>query len=175
MLETGILHEDDRVELLEGEIVEMPPIGSHHASVVDRLTSLLTTHIQRNLAIVRVQNPIRLDALTEPLPDVAILRPRADFYSGDHPGPGDVVLLVEVADTSLESDRSVKLPMYASAGIAEVWIVDINSEVVETYCSSTPDGYVERRVARRGEGLSPQALPDVQLTVDDILGPPSPA
>ena len=126
MVDAGILAEDDRVELLEGDIVEMAPIGSRHAACVNRLNQLLSTRIAGPF-IVAVQNPIRLGEFSEPQPDLAILRPRPDFYSESHPGPEDILLLVEVSDTSAEYDREVKVPAYGTAAIPEVWLVDLAS------------------------------------------------
>ena len=118
MAEAGILTADDRVELLDGEIVEKTPIGSRHAAAVDRLTNALTRTLA-DRAIVRVQNPIRLSERSELQPDLALLRPRPDFYEHAHPGPADVVLVIEVAETSGDVDRLVKVPLYARAGIPE--------------------------------------------------------
>lgn len=132
MAEAGILGEDDRCELIEGEIIDMAPIGSRHASTVKRLLR----HFERtvgNSAIVSIQDPIRLDARNEPQPDLALLRHRDDFYQQAHPTPGDVLLIVEVADASLRYDREVKLPLYARFGIPEVWIVDLQSSRVEIF------------------------------------------
>jgi Uma2 family endonuclease len=170
MAEAGILHEDDRVELLEGEIVEMPPIGSHHASVVDRLTRIFSRAGDAIDATVRVQSPVRLGRTSEPVPDIALLRPRPDFYATAHPVPEDVLLVIEVADTSADSDRDVKLPLYARAGIAEVWIVDLNAGVVDVYTLPSTDGYAGRRSAGRGREVSPGALPQIAVAVSDILG-----
>ena len=125
MGQAGILGEDDRLELLEGEIVEMAPIGSRHQSVVDRLTRLFSNRVG-DAAVVRVQGPVRLGDDSEPQPDLLLLRRRADFYATAHPGPEDVLLLVEVPDTSTEYDREVKLPLYARHGIAEVWLVGLD-------------------------------------------------
>ena len=170
MAEAGILGEDDRVELIEGEIVEMTPIGSHHAGIVDRLTALLSRALPTRAANVRVQNPIRLTNLSEPQPDLTLLRPRSDFYTGAHPGPADVLLVIEVADTSLDYDRDVKLGVYASAGIPEVWIVNLSADNVEVYAQPSANGYASQRVARRGQTITPASLPDLRLAIDDILG-----
>lgn len=113
MVDAGLLGEDDRVELLEGDIIDMSPIGSRHAACVDRLTRLLTIGLSEQ-AIVRVQGPIRLDELSEPQPDVAVLRRRDDFYATALPGPDDVMVVVEVADTTLAVDREVKAPLYGA-------------------------------------------------------------
>ncbi|HBH00339.1 MAG TPA: Uma2 family endonuclease [Candidatus Rokubacteria bacterium] len=170
MGEAGILHDDDRVELIEGEIVEMAPIGSPHAGTVDRLNRLFTSRLGER-AIVRVQGPVLLAAVeSEPEPDLALLLPRPDFYTTGHPEPPDVLLALEVMDTSVERDRRVKLPLYARAGIAETWLVDLNTGCVEVYRRPGPAGYQDSRVARRGESLAPHAFPDVALAVADLLG-----
>jgi len=169
MAEAGILSEDDRVELIEGEIVEMSPIGSHHAACVNRLTRLFSRQ-GGDRAIVSVQNPIRLSEYSEPEPDLALLRPRADFYAEALPGPEDTLLVVEVMETSAQYDRERKLPLYAEAGIPEVWLVDLAAECIEVYRRPSPEGYEDVRRRCRGERLSPQAFPDVELAVDDILG-----
>ncbi len=168
MVQAGILQEDDRVELIEGEIVEMAPIGSRHAASVARLTALF--YSVREEAIVWVQNPIRLGERSEPQPDLALLHPRPDFYAQNHPGPEHILLVVEVADTSAEIDREVKLPLYAQAGIPEAWLVDLMGEGVEVYRNPSPRGYQVVQRLGRGQHLSPQALPDLELAVDDILG-----
>lgn len=169
MAEAGILGEDDRVELLEGEIVEMAPIGSGHAACVDRLTHLLVRQFAEK-AIIRVQNPVRLGERSEPQPDLALLRPRPDFYAKAHPGPEDILLLVEVAETSVGVDREVKLPLFARAGVPEVWLVDLPGERIEVYRKPTPQGYQEVRQVRRGECVASQAFPDIALAGGEILG-----
>jgi Uma2 family endonuclease len=169
MAEAGILSEDDRVELLEGEIVAMSPIGSRHAACVDRLTQYLVVQV-RGRAIVRVQSPIRLGEHSEPQPDLALLKPRPDFYASSHPGPEDVLLVVEVAETSAAGDREVKVPMYARFGVPEVWLVDLAGDQVEVFREPSAEGYREVRVLRRGESLAPAFLPDLLLPVDAVLG-----
>src|SRR5438105_616378 len=126
MGKAGILTEDDRVELLDGEIVEMSPIGSPHAGGVTRCMRVLT-RLLGDWAVVAVQNPVRLGPLSEPQPDVAVLKPRPDLYADSHPTPKDVFLIVEVADTSATADRQVKLPLYARAGIPEVWLLVVGT------------------------------------------------
>ncbi|WP_448605575.1 Uma2 family endonuclease [Thermoflexus hugenholtzii] len=169
MAEAGILSEDDRVELIEGELVAMSPIGSRHAGVVDRLNYLLSRRAGEGI-IVRVQNPLRLSAHSEPQPDVALLRYRPDFYASAHPGPEDILLIVEVAETSADYDRSVKIPLYARHGIPEAWLVDLLEERIEIYRHPTPQGYRSLHIAHRGETVRPTALPDLELSVDEILG-----
>lgn len=169
MAEAGVLRADDRVELVDGEIVEMTPIGSRHAACVDRLMQLVQ-RCAEGRGTLRVQGPIRLDAHSEPVPDLAVLKPRADFYASAHPGPGDVVLLVEVADASLRYDRDVKVALYARAGIPETWLVDLQNERVDVFTQPTLQGYRASRQLRRGERLASQALPASSLLVDEIFG-----
>jgi len=180
MGDVGIFNGNNRVELIDGEIVEMSPIGSPHAAVVDRLNVLLQP-LLRARAIVRVQNPIRLDVYSEPQPDLSILKFRTDFYRSAHPTPADILLVVEVADTSLRYDRQIKIPLYAGAGIPEVWLVDVDAEQIEvfTHPPASPDraeqveraqGYREKRQVRRGEQIRSDALFGANLEVDEILG-----
>ena len=169
MAEAGVLRDDDRVELVDGEIVEMTPIGSRHAACVDQLNVLLS----RSLAgqgILRVQGPVRLDPHSEPQPDLSVLKSRADYYASAHPGPDDVFLVVEVADASLRYDRDVKVGLYAHAGIRETWLVDLQSKRVDVFTQPTPQGYRASRQLRRGERLASQALPAASLLVDEMLG-----
>jgi len=165
MAQAGILSEDDRVELIEGEIVEMVPIGSRHAASVNRLTNLLSELVGKR-AIVSVQNPVRLGPYAEPQPDVALLRPRNDFYAPAHPGPQDALLVVEVAETSADYDREIKMALYARAGVPEAWLVDLQEGVVEVHRSPAPDGYRRVQQHRPGQHLSPE----VSLAVDEVLG-----
>jgi Uma2 family endonuclease len=174
MAEAGILHEDDRVELIEGEIVQMTPIGRRHAACVAELNHLLLPAVGQR-ARLWPQNPIALPDDTEPRPDIALLRPRADSYFQDDARPEDVLLLVEVADTSQCYDRLVKLPLYGRAGVPEVWIVDLPGEVVEVHRRPTPSGYAQVERVGRGGTVAPAAFPDIVLAVDAILVPRSPA
>src|ERR1043165_8204268 len=165
----GIFHPDDRLELIEGEIVEMPPIGSSHAACVKFLSALLQRLFGGTL-IVSTQDPIRLDDFSEPQPDVALLRWRDDFYRHAHPTPADVLLVVEVADTTVESDRQVKMPLYARAGIREMWLVNIPGERIEVY--SDPEGETYRQVRRFGRGrrARSQTLERFGVGVGEVLG-----
>ncbi len=169
MGEAGILTEDDRVELIEGEIVQIGLIGSRHAAAVNRINGLLHREIG-NTGVISIQNPIRIDLYGEPQPDVAVLRPREDYYALQHPLPADVLLLFEVAETSLMYDRQVKLPLYARAGIREVWLVDLEEEAIERNTEPAEKGF--RRVARagRGEKLESLAIPSHILEADAVLG-----
>jgi Uma2 family endonuclease len=169
MAEAGILGEDDRVELIEGEIVEMPPIGPAHGGGVTYLNYAFPRLVGGD-AILSVQNPVRLSDLSEPVPDLMLLRPRPDFYRESHPGPDDVLLLIEVADRTAAFDRRVKLPLYARAGIREYWIVDLGAGLVEVHREAGPKGYAERTEFRPGDSVAPAAFPDAVLSVGDILG-----
>jgi Uma2 family endonuclease len=169
MGEVGILHEDDRVELIQGDIVQMTPIGSNHAAWVAALVQRFARHLG-DRAIVWPQNPVVIVPDSEPQPDVVLLRPRPDFYRHRHPRPEDVLLLVEVADASLRYDRTVKLPLYAVAAIPEVWIVDVAGGAVEIYRDPTPGGYRRAdRIPPEGS-FSPAAFPDLVLSGVDIFG-----
>lgn len=169
MVETGLLSEDERVELIEGEVVKMSPIGSRHAACVRRIDELLRERVGREV-MISVQSPVRLSDLSEPQPDLTVLRRREDFYSSAHPTPADVLLLVEVADTSVGYDRQVKLPLYARSGIAEVWLVDLSSDAVETYARPEGGAYQERVRAARGESVGAGVLAGVTVAVEEILG-----
>ena len=169
MADAGILGESDRVELINGEIIDMAPSGIGHASVVGRITRALGLACG-DQALVWVQNPLSLDAFNEPQPDFAILKPRADFYATGHPGPADVLLLVEVADSSLRYDRTVKLPLYASAGIAEVWIADLQRRALIAYRLPAGGAYTHETIYRTGETLRLAALPDVAVQVEALIG-----
>jgi Uma2 family endonuclease len=168
--EAGILPEGVRTELIEGEIIEMVPIGSHHAGAVIRLNTLLSEGLSRRRAILAVQSPLVLSDRSQPEPDVCLLRPRGDFYAEGHPTPPDVLLLIEVSDSSVSLDRTVKLPLYAREGVMEVWIVDLTSERIEVYRQPTEAGYSDFRSATRGDKISPATFPDLAISVNDILG-----
>lgn len=164
----GILTENDRVELLDGRIYEMAPIGSAHAQCVRRLTELLVRRVTPR-AVVSVQNPVRLNDRSEPEPDVALLEPK-DVYGRRHPRPEDVLLLIEVADTSLDFDRDVKSLLYARAGIREFWVLALGEQRVHAYRGPGPGGYAEHAVAERGSALDITTLPEVAaLPVDAML------
>lgn len=169
MAEVGILGPDDRVELLDGEIVEMSPIGSRHAATVTRLQRLFERGAG-DRSIGRVQQPVRLDRYSEPEPDIAVVAAREDFYATGHPGPDEILLIVEVADTSLRYDRHRKLPSYARAGIPEVWLVDLTLDRVEIYREPSSDGYASQQILGRDATLTPLLLPDVAIRVADLFG-----
>lgn len=171
MGEAGIFKNDDRVELIDGEIIQVSPIGQRHAGCVDRLNRILVTRLGE-LAIVRVQGPIDIPPHSEPEPDITVLRPRADFYTSGqyHPGPEETLLVVEVSDTTLAFDRGVKLRLYARSGVPELWIVNLRGEMIEIYRDPAAGEYRDVRRAQRGETVSPQAFPEITIRVDDILG-----
>ena len=169
MAEAGILHEDDRVELIEGKIIQMAAIGSRHAACVKRLVKLFVREVGDS-GVVGAQDPIILPDRSEPEPDVTVLRPRDDFYAAGHPVPQDVLLLIEVSDTCLEYDREIKLPLYARVGIPEVWIVDLAGGEILAYSRPVSGSYEEVSLARPGDRISPQVLPDLLVSVGEILG-----
>ena len=170
MAEAGILGEDDRIELVEGDLIDMAPIGQDHAAAVCALTEALVIALDRR-AIVSPQNPVRLDPSSEPQPDLAILKRRADFYrSGERAGPGDVLLLVEVADSSLRFDHEVKLPLYARAGIPEVWIVDLKARVLEAYRRPERGVYAEASTHGPADSVALHAAPDAVISLHTVFG-----
>ena len=169
MGKAGILTEDDRVELLDGELIEMPPIGDRHASRTDRLNYGLAPLLLQRRAIVRIQNPLRLSDDSQPQPDAALLRWRDDFYYSGPPRPEDVLLLIEVSDTSLAYDRGAKLAAYARAGVPEVWIANLPDGRVEAYTEPAGGEYAVVRHYYPGSSISPQAFPDIALEVARII------
>jgi len=169
MADTGILTGKDHVELIEGEIIKMSPIGSRHAACVNRLTAYLHAVVQ-NAAIVSVQNPVHLDEYSEPEPDLTLLKPRKDFYANAHPLPADVLLIIEVSDTSFEYDRDIKLPLYAKAGIPEVWLIDLQNEKIEIHRQPVANRYKISTAHKRGASFQSAAIADASIVVDKILG-----
>ncbi len=165
----GFLREDERVELIRGEIVEMSPINVAHASTVSRLLSVLSRLLGHRV-ILSVQNPVQLDDETLLQPDVALLKPRDDFYSKRHPGPDDVLLLIEVSDSTVLYDRRVKASLYGTADIIEYWIVNLPERQIEVYREARPNGYRTTIRYALGETLTPLAFADVSINVDEILG-----
>lgn len=167
MVRAGVFHEDDRLELIEGDIVQMSPIGAAHAGVVARLNRLLASRVAGR-ALVFVQNPIRL-ARSEPEPDLALLRPRSDDYVRSLPEAADILLLVEVAETSADYDRHVKLPMYAQAGIPEAWLLDLTRRVVEVYRQPSEAGYGEKHTYGPNARVTLQELSGIELSLSEIF------
>ena len=169
LAEVGVLKPDDRVELIEGEIVKMSPIGSPHAACVTRGNRLFqNTFTQR--AVIWVQNPVRLSDFSEPVPDVALLKPRDDFYAEHLPTGEDVLLIIEVSDSTILSDRNVKMPLYARAGIPEAWLVNLPKKMIEVYYDVTDGRYRKCLKFKRGEVLVSPTVPALSLKVSEIIG-----
>ena len=162
MVETGLLSPDARVELLDGEIIDMAPIGPSHDAAVDRLNRQLVIALGER-AVVRVQGSFELSFRSEPEPDVAVLAPREDFYAGALPRAEDLLLAIEVADTTLVKDRDVKLPLYARHGVREAWLVDLEGRRLSVHRDPTPDGYASALESVDLGAVSPALLPDVRL------------
>jgi Uma2 family endonuclease len=172
MAEVGILRPDERVELLNGRIIEMPPIGPRHAYAVAALQDALQTAL-RGRAVISSQAPVRLDRISEPQPDIRIVVGPRERYADVHPNPGDALLLVEVADSTLAHDSGEKLRAYARARVLEYWVVDLVHERIDVYGDPEGERYDAHRIVGRGEFIAPQAFPNDSIAVDDIL-PPSP-
>jgi Uma2 family endonuclease len=165
----GILTEDDRLELLRGEIYQMSPVGRRHASCVKRLNHLLQK-LLANKVIIGVQDPIALNDESEPQPDISLLHWQDDFYQSQHPTPADIFLLIEVADSSAGIDQSSKLPLYAENSIVETWLVDLNQQCIAVYRDPAIDGYHNVQTFHPGHSIVLLSFPEVQLSVDKILG-----
>ncbi len=168
MAETGVLRPGARVELLDGRIIDMSPIGPFHGGVTNHLVEIFTL-ASRGRWRTSVQNPLHLDEHSEPQPDLMLLKPAADFYRKRHPLPSDVFLLLEVSDTTIELDREEKLPAYGRAGVAEVWIVDLNHAAIEVYRQPHFTGYGSKTILRAGDQAKPLTFPDVAVDVDGLL------
>jgi Uma2 family endonuclease len=169
MREAGILREDDRIELIAGEIRQMSPMGPLHAAIVRRLTALLVQMLGES-AIVSVQSPIQLNDFSEPQPDIAVLRPSTDNYAQAHPTADDVLIVIEVADTTVEYDRKEKIPRYANASISEAWLVDISSQTIEQYTQPRQERYQNLRVLELGDMLTAQEIKGLQVSGEQVFG-----
>lgn len=168
MADTGILASDARVELLDGEIVEISPIGPRHNAIVDRLTDFLV-RTGSGKCICRVQGSIALVGESEPEPDIVLLEYREDFYSTDLPRPHDVLLIIEVAESSRDIDLGVKLQLYAASGIREYWVVDLSTDVVHVHRDPGESGYASVSQHDRDSIIAPFTLPDLHLNIASIL------
>ncbi|WP_338834420.1 hypothetical protein MHLNE_07520 [Moorella humiferrea] len=168
MAYVGILREDDRVELIEGEIIEMVPIGVKHAACVRRLDRIFN-NLVGDKALVDTQNPLRIDEYSEPQPDLMLLKPREDYYGTFHPRPEDVLLLIEVVDSSVTYDREVKINLYARAGINEVWLIDLQAQQITVYRQPSSNSYKEIKEYGRDDSIAPVAFPGMNISVRDIL------
>lgn len=171
MMRIGILPEESGWELIEGEIIQKIPTGSKHASTVRRLEKTLERNFG-DFVMISSQNPIHIDEHNEPEPDVALLKPRDDFYAERHPEPEDVLLVIEVSDSTLEYDRETKKTIYAEAGIKEFWLVNLKQDLVETYSDPANGVYYEMKIFGRGETASSKYITALSLETDGILGEP---
>lgn len=173
LIEAGVFDENSRVELVQGDLVTMAAINPRHASAVDRLTNMLAAGV-RSRAIVRVQNPFGIGDDSEPEPDVQLLKPDPDYYAGRHPGPAEIHLAVEVSHTTVRYDREVKVPLYGTAGVAEMWLLDLNVDALEVYRGPSANGYDSMQRLKPGDRVAPQAFPDLILEVAALLPPTAP-
>jgi Uma2 family endonuclease len=164
----AIFDEDSRVELIEGDLIAMRPIGERHAGKTRQMNRLFSTRVGA-AALVDVQNPVALDRHSEPQPDLALLKPRPDFYESGHPQPEDVLLLLEISDSTLRYDRDIKVPLYARAGIPEVWLLDLPGQRLEVYRRPSAEGYREILYPASDETIAPALLPDLVLPVNSLL------
>ncbi|HEX9989227.1 MAG TPA: Uma2 family endonuclease [Chloroflexia bacterium] len=169
MGEAGILSEDARVELIEGEIIDMAPIGMRHALCVNRLNQLLVLLLQGR-AMVHVQNPLHLGDYSEPQPDITLLKQRDYSHDLHNPGANDVLLAIEVSDTTLTFDRKVKVPLYARAGIPEVWLVNLQEDSIEVYSQPGGGTYQEHQQLGRGQSVPVPGFSDLTASINDIFG-----
>ncbi len=169
MAEAGILGPEDRVELIDGEIIQMSPIGHRHAGCVNRATHLLVTGLAGR-AVVSIQNPVQLNNYTEPEPDVLVLKPRTDYYASKKVRAEDALLILEVADTTLRYDRDIKVPRYAAAGVPEAWIENLSADELLVFRNPSSDGYATSITLHRGDSISPVAFPDLVFKVEELLG-----
>lgn len=168
MAQAGILSEDDRVELIDGEIVAMTPISPHHNASVNRANRALVTTVG-DQAIVQVQGSVRLDRFREPQPDIVLLRPQPDFYASHLPGPSDILLIIEIAESSLHYDCEVKARIYAQSGVPEYWLVDLDDRSVSCYSDPRGGAYQKLHQCRSGQSMAPEALPQCAIPVDVLL------
>jgi Uma2 family endonuclease len=168
MGEVGLFNENTPVELIEGDIIEMAPIGSSHSGTVNYINRCFSLLLLQGKAIVALQNPIRLSANSEPQPDIVLLRWRDDFYRKTHPLPEEVLLAIEVADSTVRYDREVKIPLYARSSIPEVWLVNLLEHCVEVYLTPQEDRYQTLKLQRKGD-ISPAAFPDVSIKLAELF------
>lgn len=167
LAEVGILSIQDRVELIEGELIAMAPIGSLHAGTVDYLINAFVAAVGKK-ALVRAQNPILLGSFSEPQPDITLLKPRDDFYRNSHPGASDILLIIEVSDTTIRFDREYKIPLYARHGIPEVWIVDLESHLLHIHSQQQDGTYLDQKSITTPDDLRPIRLPDCGLDLGEL-------
>ena len=168
MAEAGILKPDERVELIAGDIIVMAPIGPEHADDVNQFNAVFGPYAPGRFRI-SIQNPVHLDDGSEPQPDAALLRLRPGGYRTAHPTPADILLVVEVADSSLAYDRDVKAHIYGRSGVPETWVRNLPEDCIERFTQPGPDGYTQHTIHRRGETLTPVSLPDLEFAVEELL------
>lgn len=168
MYQAGILKETDRVELIHGEIIEMSPIGSKHAAAVSKLNNFLKDII-KEAALINVQNPIQINDLNEPEPDLIILKPKDNYYADAHPKPADTFVIIEVSDSTYDYDKQIKLPLYASAGIPEFWLINLNKNEIEVHRHPDKDVNKKIEIARSGDQID-LAFCNKSIAVNQLLG-----
>jgi Uma2 family endonuclease len=168
MAEVGIIGPEDRVELIDGQIIQMSPPGVRHIAATHRAPTLFTEALGRQV-IVSVQNPLRLDRFNEPQPDIIILKPQPDFYASRNAGPADASLVIEISETSLSYDQKIKVPHYAGKRIPEVWIEDLKHDVLIVYRDPGGDTYQTNFTLKRGQLVSPLEFPHITFKVEDLL------
>ena len=169
MTEVGILPEESGWEVIDGYLIDKMSIGSKHASTVKRLNRIFT-NLVGNEAIISIQDPIRVDEYNEPEPDVALLKSRKDFYAESHPTPQDVLLLIEVSDSTVEFDREIKKTLYAKAEVAEFWLVNLKENTVECYSSPKNGNYRLAKILEKGKTIKSETIEKLTLQVEEILG-----
>ena len=171
MAEVGILRPDERVELIDGEIILMAPVGPQHVWTVNLWNRTLAQLVIEGRVIVQIQSPIHLGSNSQPEPDIVLLIPQAQNNPGALPGPADILLIIEVSDTTLSYDRGTKANLYAGANIPETWVLNLPEDCIESFTEPSPEGYAQHDTYRRGDKISPSTLPDLQFAVEDLLPP----
>ncbi len=169
MVATGVLTKYDRIELIEGDMLDTAPMGTKHSAITSRLNELFVLAVARSATVV-VGGPVNLGEFSQPQPDLMLLKRRADFYSGKTPEAIDVLLLIEVSDSSLSFDQGIKLNLYARYGVAEYWVVDVEGRRVVTYREPAAKGYVRKTEFQAPDAVTPQAFPGVKIVMGEISG-----
>jgi Uma2 family endonuclease len=169
MGEAGVFHPEARLELIEGEIIEMAPVGTRHISCVNRANALFTARLAGK-AMVSIQNPVVLSRYTEPQPDIVLAKPREDYYSAKRISSEDTLLVIEVSDSTLRFDRNRKMPLYAKSGAPELWIENLREDVILVYRNPRAKTYSTALTFTRGQSISISAFPEVHFQVDELLG-----
>ena len=168
MIKAGVFAGNERVELIEGELIQMAPQGNNHISSIIRLDRFLHRRVGDDV-LVSVQNAVIINNINEPQPDISLLRFREDYYSTAKARPEDILLLIEVSDSTVTYDRKIKVPLYARNGVAEVWLINLPKKIVEVYNHLENGKYKVVKKLERGETLSPKLIPSLKLKVDEIL------